>query len=174
MSAIPIEVAMAFWAKEVRVGNLKAQAIAIACMIETIERRADAAFGVQRSLEEYNEQFKRKIARRTLTDSIKAYLELHPEVSDNYRTWVYKNVTDAIYRAIFSMDARKLASDLKCNKDEIRDNLDQFCISRIVWIEESVCQQIDLDFEPQDAVKRVVEFNSLKAIQPVKHQDASR
>ena len=173
VSAIPVEVAMAFWAKEARVGNLKAQAIAIACMIETIERRADAAFGKQRSLEEYNERLKRKIARRTLTDSIKAYLERHSEVSDNYRTWIYKNVTDAIYRAVFSMDAKKLAEALKCNKDEIRDNLDQFCVSRIVWIEESVCQQIDLDFEPQDAVKRVVEFNSLKTIQVVKPQDTS-
>jgi hypothetical protein len=170
---LTIDDATKIWGLVARSGNEKALDILEACVGESIERRADAAFGMQRSLSEYNERLKAKISRRTLTDSIKAYLERHPEVSDNYRTWIYKNVTNAIYRAVFSMDAKKLSEALKCNKDEIRDNLDQFCVSRIVWIEESVCQQIDLDFEPQEAVKRVVEFNSLKTIQAVKPQDTN-
>lgn len=66
------------------------------------------------------------------------------------------------------MDAKKLAETLECNKDEIRNSLNQFCVSRVGWIEESVCQQIDLDKEPLEAVKRVVEFNSLKTIEPIK------
>ena len=92
-------------------------------------------------------------------------------MSDNYRTWAYKNVT-AVYRAVFGMDAKKLAFALKCSKDEIRAHLNQFCVTRVIWLEESVCQQIDLDFEPLEAVKRVVEFNSLKTIEPIKQQTA--
>ncbi|MEC4817816.1 MAG: hypothetical protein SAK29_31770 [Scytonema sp. PMC 1069.18] len=113
-----------------------------------------------------------KRIRRNLTDAVKAYLECHSEVSDNYRTWIYKNVTDAVYRAVFGKDAKKLSEFLECSKDEIRDRLNSFCVSRVEWFEESLCQQIDLDHEPQAAVKRVIEFNSLKPVMPVKQQTA--
>ena len=53
---VPIPVAAAYWAKEAQCGNKKAIAINVACTVESIERRADRAFGVCRTEEEYNQR----------------------------------------------------------------------------------------------------------------------
>jgi hypothetical protein len=57
-NAIPIDLAIAYWTKEARVDNQVAITLLSACAKETIERRADKAFGVQRTEEEYNQRFK--------------------------------------------------------------------------------------------------------------------
>ena len=56
--AIPIPVASAFWLKESRKGNIKATRLIGACLVESIERRADKAFGKNISEEKYNQRFK--------------------------------------------------------------------------------------------------------------------
>lgn len=79
---IPIPLATSYWLYEAFKGNKKAQAIAQASMIESIERRADQAFRVQRSELEYNRRFTQSwetafeenrqdiIDRRTLADDL--------------------------------------------------------------------------------------------------------
>ena len=50
---VPLIVASAYWLKEAIAKNKQAQGLTWACMSETLARRADAAFGVQRSEAEY-------------------------------------------------------------------------------------------------------------------------
>lgn len=57
-NAIPIALAIAYWTKEARVNNQAAITLLAASANEVIERRADKAFGVRRSEEEYNHRFK--------------------------------------------------------------------------------------------------------------------
>ena len=56
-NAIPVSLAVAFWIKQGISGNEKAVRLLGACAVETIERRADKAFGVHRTEEEYNQRF---------------------------------------------------------------------------------------------------------------------
>jgi hypothetical protein len=58
---IPVSLATSYWLYQAFKGNLKAQAIAQACMIESIERRADIAFNLKRTEEEYNKRFEEAI-----------------------------------------------------------------------------------------------------------------
>jgi len=54
----PIDLAIAYWTKEARIQNQIAVSLLSACAKETIERRADKAFGIQRTEVEYNFRFK--------------------------------------------------------------------------------------------------------------------
>lgn len=54
---IPVELATSYWFNRAMKGNQIAQALVQACMIESIERRADQAFKFKRTEEEYNRRF---------------------------------------------------------------------------------------------------------------------
>jgi len=54
---IPVELATAYWLYRAIKGNLTAQAIVQASLTESIERRADLAFNLKRTEEEYNQKF---------------------------------------------------------------------------------------------------------------------
>lgn len=58
INPIPVTLAIAYWTKESLAGNLSAIRLLASSANEAIERRADAAFGVRRSEEEYNHRFK--------------------------------------------------------------------------------------------------------------------
>lgn len=58
INPIPVPLAIAYWTKEARVGNSIAFRLLAASAVEAIERRADKAFGVQRTEDEYNLRFK--------------------------------------------------------------------------------------------------------------------
>jgi hypothetical protein len=58
INPVPIDLAIAYWTKEARADNQIAIGLLSACARETIERRADVAFGVGRSESEYNHRFK--------------------------------------------------------------------------------------------------------------------
>lgn len=53
---IPVKLATSYWFYRAIKGNIKAQALAQACMAESIERRADKAFSIKRSEAEYNQR----------------------------------------------------------------------------------------------------------------------
>lgn len=57
INGIPIPLAVAYWTKEAASGNSVAARLLGACAIESIERRADKAFGVSRTEDHYNERF---------------------------------------------------------------------------------------------------------------------
>jgi hypothetical protein len=54
---VPPAIAAAYWLKEAQQKNKTAVLLVWACTQETLKRRADAAFGVMRSEEEYNQDF---------------------------------------------------------------------------------------------------------------------
>lgn len=56
-NAVPIKMAVAFWTKESIKGNIEASRLLGACAVETIERRADKAFGKLVTDEQYNNRF---------------------------------------------------------------------------------------------------------------------
>lgn len=56
-NAIPIDLAISYWTKEARADNQVAISLLSASAKEAIERRADRAFGVKRTEEEYNTRF---------------------------------------------------------------------------------------------------------------------
>ena len=56
INGIPFELAVAYWTKEALAGNLEAVALLAACAVEALERRADRAFGVERTEEERNQR----------------------------------------------------------------------------------------------------------------------
>ena len=58
---IPVPLATSYWLYRAIKGNEKAQLLAHACMIESIERRADMAFNLKRTEEEYNKRFDKVI-----------------------------------------------------------------------------------------------------------------
>lgn len=54
---IPIKLATSYWHYGSKKGNRKADALVQACMIESIERRADKIFRVRRTEKEYNKRW---------------------------------------------------------------------------------------------------------------------
>jgi hypothetical protein len=57
VSVIPVGLARAYWVDESIAQNAAASRLLGACAVESIERRADIAFGIKRTEEEYNQRF---------------------------------------------------------------------------------------------------------------------
>lgn len=76
---VAIEDAVAYWAIVASKGNPKALALVVALATESLERRADRAFGIQRTEQERDERLKLRIKRietfRGWTDCIKEWQE---------------------------------------------------------------------------------------------------
>ena len=62
VNLIPFELAVAYWTKEALAGNLEAVALLAACAVEALERRADRAFGIERTEEERNQRLVENMA----------------------------------------------------------------------------------------------------------------
>lgn len=65
INPIPVSLAVAYWTKESFAGNLIAIRFLAASAKESIERRADVAFGVKRTEREYNYRFKSAFEKLT-------------------------------------------------------------------------------------------------------------
>lgn len=93
-----------------------------------------------------------KVTRRTLTDAIKQYVGSH-DVSDNYRHWIYSNVSDCLNIALFGKKASKLCLERGCEKEKLRDTHDEVTLAKIDKIETVAMIQIDNGMEPMEAMK---------------------
>ena len=80
-NAIPIKVAKSYWRYHDRKGNAIACALIDACMEETIERRADTAFGIQRTKEEYNVRFATRMDLKK---------DKYPQLARAIASWLHK------------------------------------------------------------------------------------
>lgn len=74
---VPLEIAVAYWVRECQRGSQTAAALVWACTTETLERRADNAFGVSRTETERNDRLASRI--QTLERDLK-------ELGDAYAT----------------------------------------------------------------------------------------
>lgn len=168
---LSVDDAVLIWGYFASQGNQEAVALIVACAIEAIERRADAAFNVQRDEEERNARLEARrkgiVTRRELTDAIQDYLE-RSEASENAAKWAYSNATNAMYRAVFGMTATELEAFLSCTRNASRDFLAMNSLRAIDFAENFICRLIDdRAMEPMEAVRFAVEIAGIKVSQPV-------
>jgi hypothetical protein len=154
---VSIEDATRFWFDRAKKGNELAGAIVEAALIESIERRADKAFGKARSEAEYNERFKNRVngilTRRSLCDAIKEYLLRHPELSPGRSNNMYTNATQKGYRLMFGRDRKTLETDLGAEPGKLRDALLADELKDLDAIENLAMKLIDNDdMDPCDAI----------------------
>lgn len=75
INALPLEVVWAFWLYQCSRGNKQAYNLLAALGTETLERRFDAAFGVQRSEADYNARLAERVTRAEFNSLAEAYAE---------------------------------------------------------------------------------------------------
>jgi hypothetical protein len=99
----------------------EALGLAEALLMESLERRADAAFGVKRTEEERNQRLalriKRVETRRNWTDVIKDHLEKQGLTGDK---WMYINLTVKVNRKLFGVDNFSSNRDIMTQAQQIR------------------------------------------------------
>ena len=160
--ALTVDNATLIWGWFARQGNELALDILEACAAESIERRADSAFGVQRAEEERQEfmriRLEGKRIRRRLTDAIKSYIERHPELSENNRKWLYVNASQRVTLVVFGRKAKKLAEDLGVIPDNLRNALTPDELILLQEVEDTAIRLIDIqDVHPDEAIQQTAE-----------------
>jgi hypothetical protein len=140
-------------------GNLLAQAILGACLSEALERRIDAAFGVVRDEEERNDRMaarqKGKVARRSLTDVIRDYMESH-DVSDNYKRFIFANCSDHLNKIILGAKAKQARDFYQIPESSLlRNHIPVAALRELELTEEMAARLIEeREMEPLEAVKQ--------------------
>lgn len=161
VNLVSLEVAFQFWVLELSIGNQEALALVVACGVESLERRADAAFNIQRSEEERNERFIIRrdgiVSRSFWTDTIDAYMR-QEEVSDAYKRFIYLNVSDAVNKAILGTTAKKYRESLGLPDGvSARDYLTTEQLKQIDTIEKAAGMRVKRDgLCPKQALKDVI------------------
>lgn len=149
-------------------GNKVALAITEASVTTTIEQAFDIAFDNKQKLEDYQAKqaarVQGKLTRRSFTTVVKDYVIAHSDkLSDNYKTFIYNNCTDATYRLVFGRSAKKLKEAWQCR--DVRDELTIEEAMIIDSIERLAATLIDEQgFEPQEAIKEAGRRMLIKAI----------
>lgn len=99
-----------------------------------------------------------KAVRRNLTDAIKAYIDRHPELSENNRKWLYVNASQRVDLVVFGRKAKKLATDLGVDPNSLRDALTPKELLLLQEVEDTAVRLIDLrDVHPEEAVNQMSE-----------------
>jgi hypothetical protein len=160
---------MAVLAAFSKLGHDNCLAILLACAIEALERRADAAFNVLRTEEERNQRFIIRrdgiLSRHFWTDTVDWWVKNHPEqVSDNYRRFVYSNVSDCLNRTLFGKTARQLLEHYDLPKDASpRDYFPSETLRLVDSIEKAVGVRVrKTGAEPKQALKEMLAFMGIE------------
>jgi uncharacterized protein YunC (DUF1805 family) len=162
---VVIEDAVTYWGTVAEAGNKKAMAILMSCAIESIERRADHALGIQLSEELRNARMKARIdgilQRNFWTDCIKVYVD-NNDVSDNYKRWVYTNVSDYLNRQFFGMSAKQIRENYDIAENEpLRDHVLPEYLPDITFVEKYAGKLVERGVEPMTAMREAVEFSNI-------------
>jgi hypothetical protein len=149
-------------AKLDRAGNKKAQDFRDALVGLSLHQIFSDAFKVKFDEEDRQEWLKDrlngKIARRSLTDAIKDYIERN-SITGNTAKWMYLHVSETLNRLLFGMPAKKLCEKYHCPKDTLRDQFESKDIVNIRRLEEYTMQLIDKEnTEPIQALTLAHEF----------------
>lgn len=103
---------------------------------------------------------KTKYAFKKLTDATKTYLDRHPDLSDNYRKFIYSNCQDTINRGLFGKSASAIRQELKV-PDLLRDHYGDESLHRIDLVQELASSAIaKRDIAPMDAVRNALDMFS--------------
>jgi hypothetical protein len=156
-----IEVAFFIWQYEAFKGNELAAALTFASGVEALERRADAAFGKIRTEQERNDRLIIRrdgiISRHFWTDCIDTYCR-STEVSENYRRWVYIQVSDMVNKSILGTTAKQYRESLGLPDGvSTRDYLNTEQLKQIDTIEKAAGMRVTRDgLCPKQALKDVI------------------
>lgn len=106
-----------------------------------------------------------KDAFKQLNDSIKTYIDNHPERSKGFRDFAYSNCQNAINRRLFGKDARTVREELGNVSHLLRDHYNQRALRRIEAIQSLANRYIvKSDMEPLEAVKKALDEYSYGVI----------
>jgi len=163
---VAIEDAANYWGIMANLGNQKASAILVACTIESIERRADHALGIQVTEELRNARLKARIdgilQRHFWTDCIKWYLDNHSVTSD-YRKFIYSRVSDYLNQQFFGMSAKEIREMYSISSsDLLRDHLEPEYLPDITFVEKYAGTLVKKGLEPLTAIMDAVEFSGIQ------------
>ena len=163
VNLVPLDVAFQFWALELSIGNMEALALVIACGVEALERRADAAFSIVRTEQERNDRFivrKDSILQRHFwTNTIKEYIDNHPEMSTSDKQFMYANVSDILNLGLFGMSAKEIRVILDMDKNElVRDCIHPSLLRDVEFVEKYAAVSVRNGSEPVQAVKMALAF----------------
>ena len=107
---VAIEDAMDYWLGRSSANPL-ARTLSRALMSETIERRADRAFNIQRAEADYDAALKVRVGsirhRKEFAKEIQDFCDRKESKSDGDQ-WAIKNATDRIYRILIGADSKRL------------------------------------------------------------------
>ena len=87
-NALPLEIVSAYWQWQSHRGNKKALALCLALMTETLERRFDTVFEVERSEDDYNATLFKRVESLE-TDIGEAYIVADDMTRENEELWFY-------------------------------------------------------------------------------------
>ncbi len=161
INAIPIELVGLICSHYAKKGNKVAEAILEASLIEALERRADNAFNVLRTEEERNQRFVVRrdgiLSRNFWTDCIQEYCKTH-EVSEDYKKWIYANVSDMVNMALFGIKSKAVKEHYQLPKGiSIRDYLPSETLKLVDTIEKASAVRVqNNDVCPKQALKDVI------------------
>jgi hypothetical protein len=168
---VSIEDAGHIWGHFALQGNQKALSMLIASNTESIERRADKAFGIFRTEQERNERFQAreegKKVRLDMTDAVQWYIEKHKDkLSENAKQWMYKHCSDALNLGLFGRTAKKLCIDLNVkDRSKLRDALTADELRWISQVEELGARLVVYQgLKPLDAVKESLARNIIPVV----------
>ncbi|WP_375501683.1 hypothetical protein [uncultured Nostoc sp.] len=108
ISIIPIDIASEFWAEQAFKGNIKAQALTLACVKEALKRRCDKAFNQVKTEEQYeNEAI---VSRETWEKSRSFLKDAHASFVNccDANTFIRSVAHDKITIAVCGKTAREL------------------------------------------------------------------
>ncbi len=143
INLVPFDLAIAYWAKEAFTGNKSAQALILACTKEALERRADAAFAVQKTETEYNQinanyqaewESIREYTRVAHLNLITAYeLKKHPgsHAHDLMTTLIFGDTAKAARMKALVFD--NLDESIGLNHQECIDGLRKLALAKIKY-----------------------------------------
>ena len=116
---------------------------------------------LNKSEEWLKERQESKEVRRELTDSIKEYIDRHPELSSNAIKFMYSNATETLNLGLFAKRTKRLKEVIGITpSSSIRDYLDSKEIICLKAVEYLACQFIDMkDVNPCDAIKQAIELS---------------
>lgn len=152
VNLIPIPLASSYWIKEAVAGNITAGFLLAACAAESIERRADKEFGVQKSEDEYNKKLAEIrnagiVTRKRLTDTIQAYIARNG-IKGNKAKFLICNTTKKINQLLFGKTAKKIQEE--GGSIFTRDNLSVFELRDLENLENAACALIEKKNHPPE------------------------
>jgi len=144
-----------YWTYHAKKGNQIAFdlicALAATSLDTIINDAFDRDYKKGQTQEQTNARLDGKVARRTLTDSIRDYLLAHPTDKQN----LYAIVTDLIYLGIFNRRAAQLKADW--NETNPRDGMTRQELFLVAEVEALTSRLIDFDtLHPLTAVKQAL------------------